>query len=163
MGGVPWGLRGGGLKMGVGGSPNRGWGHLDPNGDPKPYGDFSTAVSARSWGAGGGGEGSQNGGGGPKMEGGLKMEGGSQNRRWGHLDPNGDPKILWGFQHRGQRHVMVGGGRIPKRGWGSQNGGGGLKMGGGVTLIPMENPKSYGDFSTAVSAGSWGEGGGGGV
>ena len=101
MGGVPWGLRGGGLKMGVGGSPNRGWGHLDPNGDPKPYGDFSTAVSARSWGAGG-----------------------SQNGSWG--SQNG------------------GGGVI--------NGGGGLKMGVGGTSIPMQTPKSYGDFSTMVSA-----------
>ena len=55
-----WGSKNGSL-----GSQNGGWGHLDPIGDPKSYGDFSTAVSARSW------------GGGNKMEGGgLKMGGG---------------------------------------------------------------------------------------
>ena len=171
--------------MGVGGNSI-------PMETPKSYGDFSTAVSARSWGGpkmgvGGGvpkwglgvskwGVGAPRshwrpqilwgfqhrgqsrvmggvpwglGGGGPKMEGGgLKMGvGGSQNRGWGHLNPIGGPKILWGFQHHGQRQVMGGGGHKMEVG--------GLKMGVGGTSIPMETPKSYGDFSTAVSATSW--------
>ena len=77
--------------MGVGGTST-------PLETPKSYGDFSTAVSARSWGAGGGGEGSQTGGGGPKMEGGLKMEGGGLKMGGGvTLIPMENPKSYGDF------------------------------------------------------------------
>ena len=90
----------GGLKM-EGGSQNGGWGHLDPIGDPKSYGDFSTVVRAGSWGGSHGGWG----GGVPKWRGGVSK---------------------WGLE--------------------------GLKIGVGGTSTPLEAQKSYGDFSTMVSA-----------